>query len=729
MKFFVSLLVLFFALEGLHPQTPSWHPVGSIGGDIITSIVTDGHGIIYTIFNDTTFLYKSSDNGNHWFTIGLKGIRCVAIISKSTILISSRGGGTNAQGIYKSIDGGKSFVQISGSFIPDDIKVASDTLIYGCDYYGRNLSYSSDAGNTWKRISGVPISHDDFSPLSVGPNGEIYLQNICSIDNGKTWKKCSDSVEFSYGKYSSLRFMKSAGEIQFAENGKCFGLFYAYQLIGNRYIFCESNDCGKNWSLVPGFHPASDTEITSFQVGKNGNIYVFDRNGSYAFHSTDYGETWSNFLPIDYEPVASTLDSSGNPIVATVTNLYFYDKESGRWIGKGPSIGIVFKIAADKKGNLVSSISYHNNFIQGYIDAQGFYVLSTDGGVSWTSLFASNGIGPRKGSRVSDIAIDSTNKIIVAPSYGFYSTSDLGKTWQYKLEGNVDGGPVSVDSKGNAFVSNDLPFITFLDTNEFYEYHKEISLGLDASSGEIFGLCSNVNGFLFTSTRSGVYRLAEGDYSWSKCNIPYSSKPIKVLFSISSGYIFLGTEDQGILRSTNNGIDWGVMNSGLPDISITSLIGDSYGNIYAAEGKGVCILKPQSNSWEDISTGLEVKDIRSLAWTNKDELFAGTNGKGVYKLATSTFKRVSEIVTTELSIFVRYNRASEKIEIQSSSNLGPTNTSLYSIDGRLLKRTKLNISAAGEYSIDVSDVHTHFAFLVLQTGKGVSTRKLLLSEP
>jgi hypothetical protein len=71
----------------------------------------------------------------------------------------------------------------------------------------------------------------------------------------------------------------------------------------------------------------------------------------------------------------------------------------------------------------------------------------------------------------------------------------------------------------------------------------------------------------------------------------------------------------------------------------------------------------------------------------------------------------------------------QSIMIETESPLGSTTASLYSTDGRLLKRTMLNISAAGDYSIDVSDVHTHFAFLVLQTGKGVITRKVLLSEP
>jgi len=63
--------------------------------------------------------------------------------------------------------------------------------------------------------------------------------------------------------------------------------------------------------------------------------------------------------------------------------------------------------------------------------------------------------------------------------------------------------------------------------------------------------------------------------------------------------------------------------------------------------------------------------------------------------------------------------------LQTETSLGSTTASLYTIDGKLLKQTKLDISAAGIYTIDVSDVHTRFALLVLQTEKGVITRKIL----
>ncbi|MEI8134285.1 MAG: hypothetical protein WCH46_04285 [bacterium] len=63
--------------------------------------------------------------------------------------------------------------------------------------------------------------------------------------------------------------------------------------------------------------------------------------------------------------------------------------------------------------------------------------------------------------------------------------------------------------------------------------------------------------------------------------------------------------------------------------------------------------------------------------------------------------------------------------IHPAESLNSTTASLYSIDGRLLKRENLNISAEEHYSIDVSDVHARFALLVLQSAKGVITRKIL----
>ncbi len=68
------------------------------------------------------------------------------------------------------------------------------------------------------------------------------------------------------------------------------------------------------------------------------------------------------------------------------------------------------------------------------------------------------------------------------------------------------------------------------------------------------------------------------------------------------------------------------------------------------------------------------------------------------------------------------------IKIISLSPLGSTTASLYSIDGRLLKHEKINIDTPGNYTFDASGITPQFGILVLQTPKGVITKKIIFLD-
>jgi hypothetical protein len=91
------------------------------------------------------------------------------------------------------------------------------------------------------------------------------------------------------------------------------------------------------------------------------------------------------------------------------------------------------------------------------------------------------------------------------------------------------------------------------------------------------------------------------------------------------------------------------------------------------------------------------------------------------------FENLKNSVTSNNQVIdpIRIYQVNNSVVIHSENPVRSFTASLYSIDGRLLKRTKLDISSPEIFPIDVSDVHTHFAILVLQTEKGVITRKLL----
>jgi hypothetical protein len=118
-------------------------------------------------------------------------------------------------------------------------------------------------------------------------------------------------------------------------------------------------------------------------------------------------------------------------------------------------------------------------------------------------------------------------------------------------------------------------------------------------------------------------------------------------------------------------------------------------------------------SYTHVQSHLPGESFESDSLYNAKILFPLGEKSSVSKLFRSNHEQITTFVNDH------------SIMLESATLLGSTTASLYTIDGRLLKQTKFDISAPGNYSIDVSDVHTRFAILVLQTGKGVITKKII----
>ncbi len=114
---------------------------------------------------------------------------------------------------------------------------------------------------------------------------------------------------------------------------------------------------------------------------------------------------------------------------------------------------------------------------------------------------------------------------------------------------------------------------------------------------------------------------------WVKSNNPISGYVTCIV--TNNSYIFTGT-NSGIYRSSNNGISWDTVNSGLTNKGILSIA--SNGNmIFAGTSSGVFLSTNNGNNWVTKNTGLtdSIYGITSIALKG-DTIFAGTNGKGIY---------------------------------------------------------------------------------------------------
>lgn len=94
------------------------------------------------------------------------------------------------------------------------------------------------------------------------------------------------------------------------------------------------------------------------------------------------------------------------------------------------------------------------------------------------------------------------------------------------------------------------------------------------------------------------------------------------------GNLLAGTWGGKIYTSTNNGVNWTIINEGMNASYIWSIAVDSLNNYYAATNIGV-FKSTNGTSW--VNVGLANYDVRAFAIDRNKNLYAGTWGAGIFK--------------------------------------------------------------------------------------------------
>lgn len=129
--------------------------------------------------------------------------------------------------------------------------------------------------------------------------------------------------------------------------------------------------------------------------------------------------------------------------------------------------------------------------------------------------------------------------------------------------------------------------------------------------------------------------MGNNQYSWS--------------IAILGSEIFVGTDGSGIFKSTNYVSNWTLVNNGLSNQFVKSLLA-SGSNIYAATNGGVFLSSNNGLSWTAVNSGLTNLFVWALAISGTN-LFAGTNG-GVF-LSTNNGANWSSVSSGLISPYIR----------------------------------------------------------------------------
>ncbi len=467
-------------------------------------------------------IYKSVDGGKSFEFMGLKNSMHIGMISvnpknSNDILVAAYGplwtsGGE--RGIYQSLDGGKSWVRV----------------LHASEETGFNEIHRDPFNDQILYATAHQRRRHEFTYLGGGPESALYISN----DGGKTWNKAKNG--FPQG---------DLGRISLACGKNTYGLIYTI-VEGNKdqggvYV---STDFGASWRKNNSFQTSGNYYQEIFVDPKNDKRLFF--MDTYLHVSEDGGTTVKTFPEgqkhVDNHAIWIDPSDQNHLLVGCDGGLYETFNNGGNWHFKeNISITQFYRVSVDN-----SKPFYHV-----YGGTQDNFSL---GGPSRNNT--SNGIG-------------NDEWFVTVGGDGFKSQIDpvdpniIYAQWQYgglvrfnkKLGDNVDIRPTSKNDETASRWNWDAPLlISKYNHNKLYFASNKVysSLNQGDSWSEISGdLSRNINRNVIPvmGKQWGIDAIAKNQSTSIYGNITYLAEG-------QENQLIAGTDDGRIHITQNDGSNW-----------------------------------------------------------------------------------------------------------------------------------------------------------------------------
>lgn len=581
-------------------------------------------------------------------------IRAVAVspADPNIILIGSTCGG-----IWRSTDGGQTFVPVSDD--QADLSVgaiafapSAPSTVYaamGQEYLGSGVLKSTDAGRTWRRVSSNSLPTPGLAKdIDVDPGNPdlVYLSQFAGLSDDGSIVKSGFFVSTDGGVRWSQKLPGAAVDTAInAADPKT--LYVSIQRANDSDErspgIYRSQNGGQQWSLLyAGPFRASSTQ--AFVVGTT----AADPNRIYAFASglvgsvvknrvsvsTDAGQSWEEH-EIEDLPNANAEFIVADPTRPMCVYLGFRTGDLYKSADGGRTWGCLSMGYCDGRFGSGDRMHVDQHALaldpmspdRIYCGNDGGLYRSTDGGATWASLNASLSLVTFRG-----VTISPSNPAI---SYGGTQDNGVQRRTRNSLEWTEfitgDGGPV-------VFVPSDpsIFFSTYI-YGAIYRWRDDL-FDESVAGSATFGETGDVRiAFYppFTGDFStdrlyfGTWRLFVSDdlgEHWSApagfTDLTKGAATRDVLRAIGVSrsnpqVVFTGSAQGRAMVSSNGGLAWKDASAGLPDRTITSITVDrtnpdvAYLTVSGYRTGHVFKTTDRGNSWKNIGDG--VPDIPANA--------------------------------------------------------------------------------------------------------------------
>ena len=712
----------------LAKEIRQWEVTGPWGGDVRALVASpDDSDLLYLGTGDGQ-IFRSTDGGRTWRRLkpGLdkRGLSVDSIVidprnSKVVYVGVWPVGRDQEGGVFKTEDGGEHWKLLDGTrkMSVRSFAIApsnSNFLIAGSANDDLNLNgvfRSIDAGKTWERISPIgdkEIHNIESAAIDPRNTNIIYIGTWHlpwkTTDGGVSWKQAGNQIAGMINDSDIFGISVDAARPNLVYVNACSGIF-------------RSVNAGEKWVKLPGIPFSARRTYTLLPHPSEPNT-IFAGTSEGLWRSKDGGKRWMLLTSktMVVRSIVVTPDKPKRVLIATddfgiriSDNLGddFVDSNTG-FIHRH-----ILAIQPDisERGRILASV-FHDG-------SGGSVFVSSDGGESWQP--SSQGISWRDVFAFYQVP-EEPNLIYAGTNTGIFRSSDRGASWSYvgaepvqkevpakkrpaparrrasatelsvgryqivpvskhrtssqkkksaasskkpvqkqpakreplfgnfvELTRQVDDITGFVDNEGRRGLlaaTMDGLYRTLDETRGW----EKVSIDGYESGGRVFSVATHKDTPLkiFAGTKQGLYISNDGGGSWEHADRGPSDMYVKAIAQDprEASVVVIGT-NQFIFRSTNGGRTWVRRGGGLPSGDFTSVVINptnpdevmaadySQGGVYRSTDKGY--------TWERIDSELPTNRVWTLMFDpfDRNRLYAGSFSSGVYVL---TIQRGASVV-------------------------------------------------------------------------------------
>jgi photosystem II stability/assembly factor-like uncharacterized protein len=370
-----------------------------------------------------------------------------------------------------------------------------------------------------------------------------------------------------------------------------------------------STDAGASWQRQGAVSPRSDMVVDHILVNPSDSNRLFaglwsisSNSDGGVFASGDAGKTWKELAPMHGQSVRALAMAPSNPLVLVVGSLegVFRSLDGGNtWSLISPprhaEIRNVESIAIDPgKPDTIYAGTWHLPW------------KTVDGGKSWVHIQR----GIIEDSDVFAIFIHptSTDSALLSACSGIYQTTDGGNLWS-----KFKGIPPSS--------------------------RRTRAITADPSNPKL----------IYAGTTEGLWKTSDGGGSWNLMTSKTLTVNAIVIDSKDPSKVLLGTDNAGVLISTDGALHFRANNEGFTSRIISSVLIDRRNPkrilvsvLFDHEDGGVFQSDDGARSWKQIVEGLTSTDVHTLFQSPDDfSIWCGTSdGAYILDKAAQRWRRV-----------------------------------------------------------------------------------------